>query len=67
MDSPTVKETIETYGITAIAVEMDLPISTVATWKYTDAIPGKGTLHDMRVRAFKAAIKSLKRKIPKAA
>lgn len=67
MDITAIKETIEAYGITAIALEMDLPVSTVATWKYTDAIPGKGTLRDMRVQAFRAAIKSLKRKTRKAA
>jgi len=57
----SIRETIQTYGTTAIAEAVGLPISTVHGWKKADAIPGKGTLHDMRVQAFKAAVKSLKK------
>ena len=56
-----IRQTIETYGTTAIADAMGLPISTVHTWKTSDAIPGRGILHDMRVEAFETAVKALKR------
>jgi hypothetical protein len=56
-----VEETIKTLGCTAIANAMGLPISTVHTWKRKKAIPGKGTLHAARVKAFKDAVRKVKK------
>jgi hypothetical protein len=57
----SVAQQIEMYGTTCIAKAMGLPISTIHTWKKANAIPGSGLLHDMKVQAFKAAVKSLKK------
>ena len=57
----SIRETIQTYGTTALAEAIGLPISTIHDWKRANAIPGKGTMHDMRVQAFEAAVKSLKK------
>lgn len=57
----SVRETIATYGTSAIAEAMGLPVSTIHGWKTDNAIPGKGILHEMRVQAFAKAVKALKR------
>jgi uncharacterized protein YjcR len=63
-----IKDILETYGTSAIARAMGLPISTVHSWKRANAIPGADApegsrgLYDMRVQALKAAVKALQKK-----
>lgn len=61
MDTPSIRETIEKHGTTAIAREMEIEISTLHGWKMADAIPGKGSLHELRAKAFWSAVKRLER------
>lgn len=62
-----IKDILKTYGTSAIARAMGLPISTVHSWKRKGAIPGseadedKRGLYEMRVQALKAAVASLKK------
>lgn len=62
-----IKDILETYGTSAIARAMGLPISTVHSWKRAGTIPGfdadedKRGLYDMRVQALKVAVASLKK------
>ena len=65
MDAPSIAQTIEKYGTTAIAAAMGLPISTVHSWKRKNTLPGADKphrgLYELRARAFWDAIKRLER------
>lgn len=67
MSKGHIRDTIDQLGTTEIANAMGLPISTVHGWKRDDAIPGKpGTpLHEFKVRAFRDAVRELKRRQPR--
>jgi hypothetical protein len=61
MDHLPVRQIIETYGTSAVAVAMGISVSTLHGWKMANAIPGKGPLHELRVQAFLKAVKSLQK------
>jgi transposase len=67
MEDPSIRETIETYGTSAIANAMGLGVSTVHGWKVADAIPSERGLYELRVKAFWAAVRKLKPKKKRAA
>ncbi len=63
----SIRDTIDELGTTEIARAMRLPISTVHGWKTENAIPGKPDrpLHEFKVRAFRDAVRELKRRQPR--
>jgi hypothetical protein len=56
----SVRETLDAYGVRAVAEASGIPFWTLRKWRDRDRIPGEGVAHDMRARAVQAGIAKLK-------
>lgn len=54
-----VRATIKKLGLSAVAREMNLPVSTLHRWMDEDRIPGRSVAHRWRVQQFETAVARL--------
>lgn len=55
-----VRATIKELGLSAVAREMNLPVSTLHRWMDEDRIPGRSAAHRWRVQLFETAVARLR-------
>lgn len=55
-----VRTIIKELGLSAVAREMNLPVSTLHRWMDEDRIPGRSVAHRWRVQQFEAAVARLR-------
>jgi hypothetical protein len=55
-----VRTIIKELGLSAVAREMNLPVSTLHRWMDEDRIPGRSVAHRWRVQLFEAAVARLR-------
>ena len=58
----SVRETLDAWGVRAVAEASGIPFWTLRKWRDRDRIPGEGVAHEMRTKVVMAGIAKLSKR-----